>query len=256
MASGRVVREAEEGYTTTSRKGPSAAELGSALRRVADEARNTLMRLGLHRGCTFAHALLPTRFRRAYPMSMRAPPKVQWTPELLRSLPETDDGTRLECLEGQLLVTPMPRYEHQLFVQELYRPIDAFVRAHGLGIAFGIGGDISLDPASLVVPDLFVIPVDVARHVRKWIDVTALLLAVEVLSPSTASRDRGIKRRHYQRSGVPEYWIADLHRRAIERWRPGDERPEVATGELVWRPRPDVEPLRIDLPAIFEVLPR
>ncbi|MGH7526970.1 MAG: Uma2 family endonuclease, partial [Gemmatimonadales bacterium] len=53
--------------------------------------------------------------------------------------------------------------------------------------------------------------------------------------PSTASRDRGIKRQLYQRAGVPEYWIVDLDSRLIERWRPRDERPEILRETLVWQ---------------------
>jgi len=34
-------------------------------------------------------------------------------------------------------------------------------------------------------------------------------LAIEVLSPSTASNDRGRKMRMFQRYGVAEYWIVD-----------------------------------------------
>jgi Uma2 family endonuclease len=35
--------------------------------------------------------------------------------------------------------------------------------------------------------------------------MTALALAVEVLSPSTARADRQVKRRIYREEGVPEY---------------------------------------------------
>ena len=56
----------------------------------------------------------------------------------------------------------------------------------------------------------------------------------EVLSPSTAKRDRGIKREFYQRVRVPEYWIVDLDARLIERWTPTDERPEILRGRLKW----------------------
>ena len=41
-------------------------------------------------------------------------------------------------------------------------------------------------------------------------------IVVEVLSPSTASIDRGRKMRTFARYGVPEYWIVDPVARRIE----------------------------------------
>ncbi len=42
-------------------------------------------------------------------------------------------------------------------------------------------------------------------------------LVVEVLSPSTASRDRGEKKAIYERNGVDEYWMVDVIARRISR---------------------------------------
>jgi Uma2 family endonuclease len=72
-----------------------------------------------------------------------------------------------------------------------------------------------------------------------------------VLSPTTARADRTIKRLLFQRTGVPEYWIVDLDTRLVERWRPGDARPEVLTERLRWQPEPGTDPLEIDLSAFF-----
>ena len=43
----------------------------------------------------------------------------------------------------------------------------------------------------------------------------------------------------------------DTEARLLDRWRPGDGRPEILTETLEWRPDPSVESLRIDLPALF-----
>jgi Uma2 family endonuclease len=37
----------------------------------------------------------------------------------------------------------------------------------------------------------------------------APLLVVETLSPSTALHDRNTKKAHYERMGVPSYWLLD-----------------------------------------------
>ena len=46
---------------------------------------------------------------------------------------------------------------------------------------------------------------------------------IEILSPSTASRDRTIKVELYERQGVGEYWIVDPHEHFVEVWRFGDD---------------------------------
>jgi Uma2 family endonuclease len=77
------------------------------------------------------------------------------------------------------------------------------------------------------------------------------VLAVEVLSPSTARADRQVKLRLFRRQRVPQYWIVDVDARVIERWRPDDERPEILVNEVAWQPDPAHAPLIIDLPAYF-----
>jgi len=89
------------------------------------------------------------------------------------------------------------------------------------------------------------------RRPRTWDEVGRLLLAVEVLSPSTARKDRVAKRSLYQRYGVPEYWLVDVDGGVVERWRPCDERPEILTDRLEWQPSVEHTPLSIDLIAYF-----
>ncbi len=78
-----------------------------------------------------------------------------------------------------------------------------------------------------------------------------LVLAVEVISPSSIRADRYIKRRLYQEEGVEEYWIVEPSMRVVERWRPADEEPEVVAQSLEWRTRQAGEPLVVDLAAYF-----
>jgi Uma2 family endonuclease len=100
----------------------------------------------------------------------------------------------------------------------------------------------------LARPDLFVVP---TRGGQSGCRAHAVHLVIEVLSPSTARYDRVLKRRFYQRMGVAEYWIVDVDARMVERWRPGDERPEVMAEALSWVPAAGGVPLVIDLPVLF-----
>ena len=78
-----------------------------------------------------------------------------------------------------------------------------------------------------------------------------MLLAVEVLSPGTARRDRILKRALYQQAQVPEYWIVDVDARAVERWRANDLRAELLAERIEWHPEGAEEPLTIDLADYF-----
>jgi len=95
--------------------------------------------------------------------------------------------------------------------------------------------DIILGPRTLVQPDLFVLRINPTAPPSTWQEAGVPLVAIEILSPSTASRDRGAKRRIYQQAGVSEYWLVDPDARLIERWTPADVRPEIVDEVLEWR---------------------
>lgn len=169
-----------------------------------------------------------------------------WTAERIRALP--DDRLRHEVVDGEHLVTPAPRLLHERAVGLLRDALRPYVAQHGLGECFGSPSDVELDPRTMVQPDVFV---TARRRAKNWSEILPLRLTVEVLSPSTARADRFVKRRRFQRAGIPEYWIVDLDARLVERWRPGDERPEVVAEQLEWRPGPALPPLVLDLVSFF-----
>jgi Uma2 family endonuclease len=78
-----------------------------------------------------------------------------------------------------------------------------------------------------------------------------LLLAVDVLSPSTARADRFTKRRLYQEVGVPAYWIVDPERRCVKVWTPEATFPVIEWLEVTWQPAGAGEPLRLSLAELF-----
>ncbi len=177
----------------------------------------------------------------------------EWTADMVRTLP--DDGNRYEVVGGTLLVTPAPSWHHGEAVEELFAVLRGYCREHRVGHAKIAPQDVEFDERNMVEPDLFVVPLVNGAKPLTWEEVRRLLLAVEVLSPSTARHDRFTKRRLYQAQNVPEYWIVDLDSRMIERWRPADERPELLAESLVWQPDLAAPPLVLDLPGYFtEVL--
>ena len=157
----------------------------------------------------------------------------RWTADRVRALP--DDGRRYELIDGELVVTPAPRGVHQVALLTLQRLIDRTLAGTSLHLLHS-PADISLGEDEVLQPDLFVYRTASGRHLLDWTDITALELVIEVLSPSTARYDRGLKRRRYQRAGVPEYWIVDLDGRVIERWQSGVDHPMVEAERLQWNP--------------------
>ncbi len=173
----------------------------------------------------------------------------EWTAERAQALPE--DGKRYEVLDGVLAVTPAPSWRHQDVSFRLHRSLQDYLDQVGVGRAIGAPADVVFSTRRLLQPDLFVVPDVGGRLPDRWEDVRHLFLAVEILSPSTARHDRHTKRGIYMSESVDEYWIVDAEARVIERWRHGDERPEVCAETLEWRPVADLAPLVVDLAAIF-----
>lgn len=154
------------------------------------------------------------------------------TIEELLALP--DDGLRHELLDGVHVVTPAPSLLHQRSVGRLCLHLRDTLEGRDDAEVFISPADVVLGPRTLVQPDIFVVRRTPGQKLQRWADVGVPLLATEILSPSTAPRDRGVKRRIYQSARVAEYWIVDLDARLIERWRPEDTRPEVADESLEW----------------------
>jgi Uma2 family endonuclease len=158
-------------------------------------------------------------------------------------------GERWELVDGEVLVTPSPNWVHQRIIARLFRLVDDYIHAHELGETFLSPLDVKLEPGLVLQPDLLVVPngelrrrADIIRH---------LLLAIEIVSPSSARHDRVRKRPAYQRNRVPEYWVVDDMSQTFERWTPDDERPELLAEQLTWHPLGVSEPLALDLIQFF-----
>ena len=164
------------------------------------------------------------------------------------------DGNRYELVHGELHVTPAPSEPHQDALGLLYFDLRAYLKPYThLARVFFSPADIIWGPEEYVQPDLFVVPA--AEVTGNWRDCQTLLLAVEIVSPSSARADRVTKRRLYQERGVATYWVVDHEARLVEVWQPGDERPAIVTDVLTWRVAEDAPELHINLGELFAGLP-
>jgi len=171
-----------------------------------------------------------------------------YTAEMVRALP--DDGNRYETVHGELLVTSAPRLWHQEIAGRVFERLRTYLRRHPVGHVMVSPADISWSPDVLVQPDVFVADV---REVRTldWAEVKHLLLAVEVLSPSSARADRFTKRRLYQELGVPVYWVVDPERCEVDVWTPADTFPVTERVRVRWRPEGADAEFTLDMEKLF-----
>ena len=187
-------------------------------------------------------------------MGMPAELRRRWTAREVRQLiDESPLATpRYELVDGELLVTPSPGAPHQLAVVRLIIALAAYLDRERVGVVIPSPSDVELEPELITQPDIFVVPTqEWGRAMRDGLPIKELLLAIEVLSPTSARHDRVRKRPHYQRH-VPAYWIADLDARLVELWEPADERPALMTETLSWHPTGATTAFTLDLPAFFE----
>jgi Uma2 family endonuclease len=166
-----------------------------------------------------------------------------------------EDGNRYEVVQGELLVTPAPRLDHQLVISRLLRYLHNYLEPLGLSdLLLTAPADITWgvhprEADELVQPDIFVLHPDDAA--REWLDVRQLALVIEVVSPSSTRGDRVVKRRAYQRHRVPAYWVVDPDAALVEVWSPHEDRPAIVTDAITWRWNDTTPEMRIVLADLF-----
>ncbi len=130
-----------------------------------------------------------------------------------------EDTNRYEAIDGALCVTPAPTVRHQLIHKNLVRPLLPLLEepGHGLVLYAPVGVEFPATQEG-VQPDIIFIRQDRLGIVgADWIR-GAPDLVIEILSPTTAKRDRTIKRKLYDRQGVAEYWVVDPEAQTVEVW--------------------------------------
>ena len=127
----------------------------------------------------------------------------------------TPDDERYELLDGELIVAPAPNSAHQRVDAKLGWRLAQFVEERDLGEVFSAPFDVVLSETDVVQPDLLFISNERAYIITPANARGAPDLVVEILSPSTAERDRSLKRALYARYGVSEYWLVDPDTRTV-----------------------------------------
>ena len=149
------------------------------------------------------------------------PASIKFTYEDFLTFP--DDGKRHELIDGEHYVTPSPNTKHQRVSMNLVVAVALYLRRHPIGQLFAAPFDVVFSDLDVVEPDLLYISrerssVLTDKHVRGAPD-----LVIEIVSPGTRRIDEVIKRKLYERFGVPEYWIVDPELDGIKVYRRIDE---------------------------------
>lgn len=155
-------------------------------------------------------------------------PYLTWEEYLCIEAPE---GLRFEFESGRLIVSPSGSTEHDFLITVLLGVFEAYeVATANRYCAASAPHSFFMPPEERdYLPDVGIITD--ARRDRPLPQRTegAPNIAVEVLSPSTARRDRGIKADKYYEQGTAEYWLfdpeartAEFRRRGAAGWVPAD----------------------------------
>ena len=165
----------------------------------------------------------------------------------------TPDDERWELLRGELIMVPGPNTAHQRISLNLAFSMRTFVEKEGLGEIFIAPYDVVLSRTNVLQPDLLFVSREQQSIITAANIQGAPALVVEVISPSTASKDRELKRAIYAENGVGEYWLVDPDSRTISVLSLQDkdfrEVGNYGVGEVL--SSPTLEGLVLDLTRIF-----
>lgn len=178
----------------------------------------------------------------------------RWTYAEFARLPESG-RTRYEVIDDELVVTAAPGTRHQRIVAKLLTQLFGFAKEHDLGQVFPGPLDVLFADGDYLEPDILFVRKDHLDLVSDRGVEGPPDLVGEVVSPSTADRDRSLKLDRYRLYGVPEYWVVDPVDATVEVWRlaEGAKEPVVQTCEdtLAWTPEGGAPVLEIDLEELF-----
>jgi Uma2 family endonuclease len=128
------------------------------------------------------------------------------------------DGMRHEIVDGDHFMNPAPNLYHQTISRRIQFQLYTQIETRNLGWVFNAPVDVKLTEFDVVQPDVIVVLQDRAKILTETRIDGAPNLVIEILSKSTASYDRSLKLKLYQRTGVPEYWIVDPDESRIEQY--------------------------------------
>jgi len=129
-----------------------------------------------------------------------------------------DEDTLAEWVGGQVVMYGPASKRHQDLANLLVSVMRIFVEQHDIGVVLSAPFQMKLERSGREPDLLFVAKEHFDRLEASYLDGPADL-AIEILSPESAGRDRGDKFYEYAEGGVTEYWLIDPQQTWVEFYR-------------------------------------
>jgi len=188
-------------------------------------------------------------------MRRSSEPQADLGPYTWRDFVELDEDDPRELLDGRLVEIEVPTWTHESIVATLIVNLGTWARLKKAGHVIGSGYKLRIDDRQGFMPDVQFyrrgnLPVGQEAGLEKGRPD----LVIEVISPSSRSKDSVRKLHDYASLGIPEYWLLDPEARTLERLflREGTYSIlEALEGNAIFRPE-GFEGLEIDLGQLWD----
>lgn len=126
------------------------------------------------------------------------------------------DGMRVELIDGVIYDSSAPTVIHQMLVGEIWLSLKNYVdknKGECMPVMSPLDVQLNCDNHTMVQPDVLVV-CDKEKIINRCI-YGAPDFIVEILSTSTAKKDKTIKLAKYREAGVREYWMVDSIKKKV-----------------------------------------
>jgi len=122
---------------------------------------------------------------------------------------------RAELYDGELVVMEQPTRKHQGISRNLILQLGNFLKGKPCKLYHApFGVRLTMKEESIFEPDIVVVCDESILTERGCTGAPDMI--IEILSPSTARRDKVTKFNKYKKAGVKEYWIVDQEYSMVE----------------------------------------
>lgn len=123
---------------------------------------------------------------------------------------QKEEGWNYELIDGMVMMSLRPAAKHQRINGNIYHELRKLLKGKNCEPIQEI--DLVLHGENFI-PDLMVICHENLDELTRY--EKPPLIAIEIISPSSISRDYFVKRNRYEALGIPEYWIVSPEEKCI-----------------------------------------